>query len=374
MKVLQVVTQMEAGGAQRVAVLLANALRDRGYDSEVCFLYLKRPTYLDDAGISVLLSHPPMLVAQGKALLAASSYLKIAFKLRKLLNSYQPDVLITHTHYANVLGQAIARVCKVPTRIAVQHNPVQTYPKAAKVLDWILGSTGFYSANVAVSQAVVDSAKAYPELYRNRVCKIYNGIPAQTSANPAEADVRCQIAQQICARFGLPQNVPLLINVGRLAQQKNQAVLLEVLRRLPTVHLLLVGEGELREALHQQVNRFGLASRVHFCGELPTIEVLALMSIATVFVFPSRYEAMPMAIVEAMSLGLPIVASNLPALQEVLDDAGLFVPPDNSDAIAQAIQQILNAPELANQLHQRALNRSRVFSIEKMVAAYETLF
>jgi glycosyltransferase involved in cell wall biosynthesis len=356
MKVLQIVTQMEAGGAQRVAMLLADALRDRGYDSEVCFLYLKRPTYLNDPHAKVLLSHPPI---------AVSSYVKIALKLRDLLNSYRPDVLITHTHYANILGQLMARCCGIPTRIAVQHNPVQTYPKVARVLDLILGSTGFYSTNVAVSQAVIESAKSYPTRYQHQLCKIHNGLPVQQPVNFAEADIRL--------KYGLPADAPLLIHVGRLSRQKNQTVLLEALRHLPNVHLLLVGDGELREALQQQANCFDLASRVHFCGELPSIEVLALLSIADLFVFPSLYEAMPMAIIEAMSLGLPIVGSDIAALREVIGDAGVLVPA-HRDAIGQAVQQILNSPPLKSQLRHRALERSRMFSIKKMVAAYETLF
>ena len=354
-KIVQLVTQMEAGGAQRVAMLLGDALRQQGYEAEVWFLYLKRPTYRDLPGVRVLLDHKP----------SGLDYLKIGIKLQKMLKQHQPDMLITHTHYANIMGQAIARFCSIPRRVAVQHNPVETYPQVARWLDQILGSTNFYTANIAVSQVVVDSVVRYPAKYQKYLQKIHNGIPVLT---------RQQDLDHVRSRWNLPAQVPLLINVGRLARQKNHQTLIESLKLIPTAHLILIGEGELRADLEQQVAGLQLEQRVHFLGEISSEAVLDLLCIADVFVFPSRYEAMPMALVEAMGLGLPIVGGDIPAMREVLSDAGILVPSENAAAIASAVQRILDNPELASNLRQSSLQRSTLFSVEKMVASYERLF
>jgi glycosyltransferase involved in cell wall biosynthesis len=355
MKIVQLVTQMEAGGAQRVAMLLGDALRQQGYDAEVWFLYLKRPTYKDVPGVRVVLDRQPSVL----------DYLKIAIKLQKMLKQHQPDILITHTHYANIMGQSIARFCAIPRRVAVQHNPVETYPQAARWLDRLLGSTDVYTANIAVSQVVVDSVVDYPAKYQKCLQKIHNGIPVLT---------RQRAVDGIRSRWNLPEQVPLLINVGRLARQKNHQTLIESLQLIPTAHLILIGEGELRADLEQQVKRLQLEQRVHFLGEMNSADVLDLLCIADVFVFPSLYEAMPMALVEAMGLGLPIVGGDIPAMREVLSDAGILVSSENAAEIASAVRRVLDDPEFANHLRQSSFQRSALFSVEKMVTSYEQLF
>lgn len=355
MRIVQLVTQMEAGGAQRVALILAEALRDRGHEVEIWFLYVKRPTYINVPGVRSLLEHKP----------SASDYVKILTRLRQMLSSHKPDVLITHTHYANVLGQVVGKLCSVPMRIAVQHNPLFTYPKVAGWVDWILGTTDFYSANVAVSQAVVDSATKHPTDYRKKLTKIYNGLPRLEIETPSE-DVR--------TRWKLPEKAPLLLNVGRLARQKNQSILLEALLHLPEAHLLLVGDGELKSALQKKVVELQLEERVHLLGELESQDVLALLAACDVFVFPSLFESMGMAVVEAMASGLPIIASDIPAMREVLGEAGILVPLDSAEKIARAIRQILDSSERADRMRKLALERAQIFSLEKMVNSYEELF
>ena len=201
----------------------------------------------DFPGVRVLLEHPPL----------GLDYFKIAIKLQEMCRSHQPDVFITHTHYANIIGQFIARFCRINKRIAVQHNPVQTYPKAAKWIDWILGITDFYSANIAVSHVVIDSVVNYPHRYKHRLKQIYNGIPQLASPN---------LSQTVRADWNLPEHVPLLIHVGRLARQKNHTVLIESLQYLSDAHLLLIGDGELRANLEAQIVALQLEARVHQIG------------------------------------------------------------------------------------------------------------
>jgi glycosyltransferase involved in cell wall biosynthesis len=354
MKIVQIVTQMEAGGAQQVALLLTEALRNRGHEVELWFMYVKRPTYMNFPGVRVLVDRKP----------SGLDYFKIAIELWYLLRSHKPDVLITHTHYANVMGQFVARLCGVSKRVVVQQNPLSTYPKVARWADWLLGTLTFYSINVAVSQAVINSAIKYPSLYREKLTKIYNG-----STCP-KIEV---LPKKVRARWGLPEDTPILVNVGRLAYQKNQGILLEALVHLPNTHLILVGEGELRASLQKRVVELKLEKRVSFLGELRSQDVYALLRASDIFVFPSLFEGTPMALVEAIGSGLPVVASNIPVMQEVLDDAGILVPSDSAEDIARAVRQILDSPELATRMRGRSLERARVFSLQNMVDSYEAI-
>lgn len=354
MRIVQVLTQMEAGGAQRVALLLTEELRRRGYEVEVWFLYVKRPIFMDFPGKKILLEHKPSKL----------DYVKITSKLWQLLQSHRPDVLITHGHSANAMAQFLAKLSGVRKRIAVQHIPAFAFPKIAGWIDWVLGTTNFYSANVAVSEAVLEATTNYLAPYKKKRIKIYNGIPELKSKTSPE---------EVRALWALPKKAPLLLNIGRLARQKNQGILLEALIHIPEAHLLLVGEGELREALQEKVVELQLQERVHFLGELKFQDVSALLSTADVFVFPSLYEAMPMSVIEAMNSGLPIVASDIPPLRESIGDAGIFVNLD-AEEIARAVRQILDSPELAERLRKLSLERAGVFSLEKMVDSYEALF
>jgi glycosyltransferase involved in cell wall biosynthesis len=354
MKIAQVVTQMEAAGAQKVAYLLHQGFARRGYQSELWFLYTKRPAYVGLPGVTSLLQRQAM----------RRDYLPIMTRLCAQLWRYRPDVLITHTHYANVMGQAAALVARVPKRIAVHHNPLPTYPREARLADRVLGLVGAYSAVVAVSRAVVDTIDYAGPRGTGLVRMIYNGLPHMQPRQPL-LDVR--------TKWNIAADKPVLLSVARLARQKNHATLLRVLCELPHVQLVIAGEGEFGAELRRQVAALSLETRVFFTGEITAPEVYALMRCADVFVFPSLWEAMPMALVEAMSAGMPIVASDIAANREVLGDAALLAPATDSAALAAAVRRALADAPLKTQLRSAAAERAKRFSLERMLDEYECL-
>lgn len=354
MRIVQLVTQLEAGGAQGAAILLARELARRGHETEAWFLYEKRAAHRDVPNLRVFADRRPNAIEA----------VRVVARLMRRLREWRPDALVTHTHYANVIGQLAAHACGVPMRIAVQQNPVTSYPAVARLADRILGTLGTYSVNVAVSDSVVDSAATYPRGYRRRLTTIHNGVTVP--ALDASRD-------EVRTRWGLPLDAPLLVNVGRLHPQKNQRRLVESLAALPGVHLAILGEGELRETLERLVAERALDDRVHLLGELPWRDGLAVVAAADVFVFPSLFEGLSLAIVEGMGQGRPIVASDIPSIREAVADAAILVEPTDVDALARAVRQVLDSPELATRLSERARARARHFSLSGMVDAYEAL-
>jgi glycosyltransferase involved in cell wall biosynthesis len=344
MKVIQVVTQMEAAGAQRVAYMLHQRFLKEDHRSELVFLYTRRPAYEGLTGVRSLLGHPP----------SALDYVRISCKLAALLHAEKPDVLITHTHYSNILGQSIGLLCGVTRRIAVNHSPDSVYSAAARAADRI----------VAVSESVEVSLAEYPAAYRKKITVINNGVSVSNEA----VDKAC-----VKARFHIPSNAPLLVNVGRLNQVKNQSLLLRSLTFLPQVHLVIVGDGELRNDLLSLAGSLCVENRVHLAGELPSAEVNAIVASCDVFLFPSTTEAMGLALAEAMLLSRPIVASDIPAFSRILDDGGILAPADNAAAWAESIKSILSNAALADTLGASARRRASRYSPDKMASQYLSL-
>ena len=352
MRIVQVVTQMEAAGVQRVAYLLHRALLKCGHDSELWFLYFKRTAYAG-AGIHVLWDHKP----------SALENISLVRTLFARVRAHRPHVIIAHTYYANILAHLAGLLAGTGTRLAVQHNPVQTFPFVAGHLDRLFASLGIYTAQVAVSDAVLDSMAAYPVRIKDRIHRVYNGIEFGQDQVPSWSPHLNHV----------PASVPKILNVGRLSVQKNHQAMLETMARLPNAHLVLVGEGEIRAKIESQVKGMKLTDRVTFVGEVPPEDVRAIMNCCDLFLFPSLWEAMPMSLLEAMAAGMPIVASNIPANCEALQDTGVLVPPEPTQLVA-AITELLNNPAAAAELGRKAAVRAHHFTVDSMVDGYERLF
>jgi glycosyltransferase involved in cell wall biosynthesis len=354
MKIIQLVTQMEAGGAQRVAHLLNNELRLRGYDSSLWFLYTKRPAYARVPHVHSLLGQSPSLL----------DYFRIVIRLVRLISAEKPDVLITHTHYANVMGHVLSTLLRVRTRIAVQHNPTHTYPRMVRIVDRLIGTIGVYSRNVAVCGTVVESIASYPRTYRGRVTTVFNGAPEPASGAPRHITRR---------RWDIPLEATLLVNVGRFSLQKNQEFLVRLIHEDTNVHLLLVGDGELHESLHKLAVHLQVIDRVCFTGEVSQEDVSSLISASDIFVLPSRYEAASMALLEAMLLGIPVISNDIPSSREFLAEGGILVDTASPQRWLSAIRMLSDRPDIASEMATRAKARAQRFTLPRMADAYEGL-
>jgi len=351
-KVLLVNTQLEAGGAQRVALDIASALRGRGIHTQSLFLYAKHPAYEDEPHVITLARSRPR---------SPWAFLHLAHMLISHVRAERPDAVIAFTHYANILALAAARLAGVDARIASHQNPLDSYPRIARPVDMLMGATGWYTRIVAVSHATAASASAYPVAYRRKLVVVPNG----TRLVSATVDVR--------SRYELPER--FVLAVGRLAEQKNHALLLRALPAVPGVHLVIAGEGPLRSQLEQLAVSLDIRSRVHFLGNVASDDVSGLMSVADVFVMPSRFEGLSLALIEALALGLAVISSDIPSQREVLiDDSGtasaVLLPPDNPEAWSDALRSLIGDSSTRAVLGERARLRARYFSIESTASGY----
>ena len=154
-----------------------------------------------------------------------------------------------------------------------------------------------------------------------------------------------------------------LLYVGRLRLRKGVEILLRALAvlapRRPELRLVVAGDGEHRAALERLTSRLGIGDRVHFAGRADGAEVRAWMATAAALVVPSIYEGMPLVVLEAMDAALPVVASRVSGMPEVVVDGetGRLVPPESSGALAAAIEELLADPEEARRMGERGRAR-----------------
>ncbi|MFN3805434.1 MAG: glycosyltransferase family 4 protein [Pyrobaculum sp.] len=297
-----------------------------------------------------------------------SEVYNLLLTLRNWMLQEQPIGVITYTHYANVIGQFLAWSVGIRYRLATQRNPSWSYPFGVRLLDKLWGTVGIYTANIYVSQSVANSFGKYPNRYRSRSRIVLNGLRIPRPSLSREE------ARQ---KLAIPPDAVVVVNVGRLAPQKNQEVLISAIAKIPNenVILLIAGDGELRSELSVLVDLYGLKRRVRFLGELPPSEIPDLLVSSDIFAFPSRYEAFGFALVEAMMLGLPVLVSDIAAHKEVVGDAGVFLPTNDPRAWSEAIMLLSEDVELRKRLGMRAKERAALYTLDSMVDGYlEALF
>lgn len=362
MKVITVITQMEGGGAQNASIRMAQELRKRGHQAETCFLYVKRGVYSGYDHVKVMSPTAPR---------GPLDYLRIFASFVGYVRSERPDAIIGFTYYANIFGAVAGLLAGVKLRVASQRNPSWTYPRAGRVLDRIVGSLGGYTGNIAVSRAVLDSFAAYPASYLKKMTVVHNGIPHREATLP-----RIEARK----RYGLPLHDKLLVTTGRLSFQKNHEVLLRAIAGLPEVHLAIAGGGELEEELRRLRDALGMQERVSFVGELHPEEIPEFLSAGDLFVFPSRFEAFGFSVMEAALAGMPLLVSDIPALREILDRwedgggaAAIFLPAEEDGSWSEAVALLLEDQALRRSYCDAARERSRRFTLERMVDGYEAL-
>jgi glycosyltransferase involved in cell wall biosynthesis len=185
--------------------------------------------------------------------------------------------------------------------------------------------------------------------------------------------------RQVRARLNVPEDAELIVNVGRYVEQKGQRHLLDafarVLRTRPRAWLALVGYGPLESALREQAERLDVARRTTFALRRP--DALEIVRSADVFAFPSLWEGLGVAVVEAMALGLPVVTSDRAPLTDFVsdDETGMLAPPGDSTALADALELLLTDRARAAALGAAARELATTrFSAERIAGHYDAFF
>ena len=360
-RVLYLVDSLGTGGAERGLTLTIRHLDRAKIEPEVAYLWEPSPLRADLEAAGARVHRIGVRPGPG-------AFLAIP-RIRKLLRAGRFDAIHTQVLWASITGRIAGRLAgvKVVSHIANVETgglrdrelPPGTARKA-RLLAKLDGWTGrrFVDRFVAISEAVRDDPIRGAGWDRSRIDVVLRGQELE--------ELRRRAAEPVSPPLDTPGS-PVLLSVGRLAEQKGHRFLLEampvILAEHPDARLLLAGDGHLRDALAAQAAPF--EDRVSFLGVRE--DVPALIAHADLFVFPSLWEGQGNALLEAMAVGVPIVATDIPSTRETVTDGehALLVPPGDAAALVSAVNRLLADPAMAARLAAAARIRAQDYDIER---------
>jgi len=358
LKVLLTITGLSMGGAEHVVVNLADALAARGHQVKIAYLTGEALVLPKDKSIEVI-----AIGMKGKA-----GFLSAYFKLRALVKAFQPDVVHSHMVHANLISRLLRLTVKIPKLVCTAHSNNeggQLRMLAYRITDKLA------DISTNVSQDAVNEFVAKGAVKPGRMLAIANGIDVNTFSYNSHA------RDTIRNELGISDK-KMLLAVGRLDVPKDYPNLLHAIERLAQQRddfkVFIVGDGPLRNEFGALVKTMNIEGMVEFLGIRR--DVPALMSATDLFVLPSAWEGFGLVVAEAMACERVVVATDCGGVSEVVGSSGFLVPPKNSDALADALNNALSldsseCAEISKAARQRVVER---FSLDANVDAFLSLY
>lgn len=351
-----------SGGAENFVARVVPLLRDAGWDVHIITLQ-KGGKLIDELRAQKV----PVteLGVKNKADLGL---------LPRLIHYWRidpPDLIHTHLYHAGLLGRLAGYFLGIKRVVVHQHGVELGRSSLRSLLD--RATAGYTSQYVASCQAVAKILTQREGIPASKIKVIYNGL---------EASAFCLPDNNSLPPPGWPvadSQAQILGCVGRLSPEKGQSTFIAAMNqpalKMLNVHAVLIGGGPGRMELENLVHSLNLNGRVHFMGEQPSID--AWLPHFNVFVLPSQWEGVSLALLEAMAAGLPIVATAVGGTPEVMIDGqtGSLVPANNPQALALSCARLLSDPILSVQMgvagQQRVKSR---FTIDQTVREIGQLY
>ena len=383
---MHIISNLETGGAQEVVRTLAAYLPEAGCRVVVC-TFKDGPLRhaIEALGVAV-----EVLPRRRASVLNLPGFLRDMLRIRRALLALvaRHNVTIIQTHLLRVLDFLVLSLrLHIPQLLIFWTIHNYNFALRKDQLPrhrWLLGPKrliyrllyrlgahwvdGFVAVSGEVAPAIVQTIGPV----QRKISVICNGVDVQRYMQPVD---RSAIRRQL----NLPEDARLLIVVGTLKTQKGHRYLLaalpEVIAQCPDLHLLIVGDGELRADLTQHIQTLGLDSHVRLLGNRQ--DVPALLAASDYFVLPSLWEGLPMALIEAMAGGLPVIATEVSGTRQVMIDGttGLLVPPGDVAQLRVALLQLATNPDLARSMGAAAQQRVlTAFSAHKQAAEHVALY
>jgi glycosyltransferase involved in cell wall biosynthesis len=362
-KVLHIVPMLSPGGAERVAVHIVRGLNPQRYEAAVVSFSARLGCDLDrlleKAGVEVrYLGKRPGFDYR--------MYHRVTYALR----DYRPHVVHTHLQ--------VLRYALLPCMFSLQdaslvHTVHNLAEREVEPMGRLVQRFAFKHGVIPIAVAE-EVARSVERLYGIQPCRVIsNCIPTDCYASPRTPRGVWR------AKEGFGSEDILFVCVARFVPQKNHMLLLKAFAEGPATnphaHLVLVGEGALREQLEQQAKNLGLAGQVHFLGLRSDIpEVLGAMD---VFVLSSDYEGSPLSVIEAMASGLPIVSTDVGGVPDLFNSGkeGFIVWPRDVQGLSESMTFLLGNREARQSMGMAGARRAREnFDVSTMVQAYERLY
>lgn len=358
---MQVTFGMEIGGMERVIMELCRYVDPKRYRLSICCISRRGvlADQMEAEGVQVIYCNQQS---------RAAKYMR-GLELARIFREQNVQVLHTHHTPAFIDSTIGATLARVPVLINTDH--CKQYP-APKI--WMqLERAASYGADtiVAVSKQTRDELIEYEKIPESKIEVVYNGIDVKPRRSEPPAVLRQEL--------GLEPDDIVIGTAGRLEPQKGLDLFISampaILERLPKARFVVVGFGSLEAALKEQAARLGVAGRTIFTGS--RVDAVDIIRLFDCFVSTSVFEGMPMALLEAMAFGKPIVATAVGGVPEVVTAGynGILLHDRDPSSVSRAVTDLLTSPAKLAELGANGRRRyEEQFTAAAMVRAYEAIY
>jgi glycosyltransferase involved in cell wall biosynthesis len=366
MKLLLIINRLAPiGGAETQLAHLARGLAKDGHEVTVCCIddCTLDVAELGREGISVVELH------------ASDRYRRAAAIPRLTRLARRADVVQCTMWDPSLWGRIAAILARRPVIVAdhATDRSIQITASGAPRADWIawhnrlLDRFTYATVACAHSQRSVLLGEGVADA---KIVHIPNGVPVEALRAAAASAGTDREA------LGLPAGGALAMQIGLFRPEKNQLGALEAFREVragvPDAQLVFVGDGVMREAVEARAAELEAGGWVHFLGQRS--DVAALLANADLMLLPSASDAMPMTVLESMAVGVPVLATDVGDVRQVLADAGACVPAGDSAALAAECVRLLGDAGLRARMGEAARQRSLAYDSAQMALRYQALF
>lgn len=380
-KILFIVSQSEFGGAQRFILELVSHLNKEKYEVLVA-------AGQGDGELFKKLQNLNIKTVQLKHLKRTPYPLKAFFsvlEMLELLKKERPNVFFLCSTTAGILGSIAS---------SIYHTHNSSFKVVYRIGGWAFNDPRNWFLNKLIilaekltagfkNKIIINSEADYQAAIKNKICssnkiiKIYNGI----NAEKLEFLPKNEAQKFLSEKTGKPLNADFLIGcVANFYNTKGIIYLIKSIDLLETKYkplgakCIIIGDGKQRPEIENLIKKHKLENKVFLAGRIP--DAYKYLKAFDVFVLPSLKEGFPWIILETMAAEIPIIATNIGALPEIIEnnEQGILIDPKNPAQIAEKIQKLIENPESAQRLQKQAKHKLKQFSLLKMVQKIEQLF
>jgi glycosyltransferase involved in cell wall biosynthesis len=348
-------TAHDNGGSSILASNLAEAMRVDGHHVEEWYLFGSKSTQMPP-GARVFFDGP-----------RTPSPLSLAALLVRLITAFRackPDAIFGLQSLSNLIAGIGGRIAGIHSRVPTYHLPRERQNRALMIVDTIVSRLGCYTHMIACGKSVADSYTRNGAAYA-RLAVVANGQKTPRPYSRVEAR----------GALGLPADGIVIGQIGRLYFQKNQRFSLDLLQHLPEASLLLVGIGPDEALLKTQIEAAGLAERARIVPSIAHDRIGLFYSAVDLVLFPSLFEGLSLAAIEAIHAGVPPLCADIPSFREMfagspLLTAKLVLPTSDRAAWIARIRDILTDRELRSRIVAELARLSPTYRFETMAQGY----
>ena len=365
-KVMWFIKGLGTGGAERLLTTSIPYIDRNRFDYEVAFCVASQSDLVPE----FKKAHIPVFCLD----MESNCDPRIPYRLLRLIQDREPQVLHTHLPFTGILGRVIGRICGIKNIVYTEHSVLEMYHPLTRFFNLI--TYPLIETPIMVSEEVKHSVMKHRMARGKCPIVIHNGVDL------IHVNLSRECQDKIREDLGIPANHKVIGNVAHIRPEKGHTYLVKtaklVINQHPDVTFVIVG----REDAHGEISRLkklaeelGIQQRIIFTGFQR--DVFKLMSIFDVFILTSLYEGLSVALLEAMSMGKPAIAPRVGGIPEVIKDglSGFLVPARDPETMAEKISQILKSRALYNKMSRNAVQTvQKQFSIQEMVRQLEHVY